>query len=771
LSDNFVPYLAEFRPGTVLAGYRLETLVGAGGMAVVHRARDQRLDRLVALKILEPSRAGDPEFRQRFIAESLAAAKVDDPHIIPVYDAGEADGVLFIAMRFVHGGDLRTVLEREGALSPEQAAAVISPVASALDAAHAAGLVHRDVKPANILVDTRPGRPDEVYLSDFGIAKSAASAVSLTAPGIMMGTPDYSPPEQIDGMDLDGRTDQYALACVAYQLLAGVPPFRHNELMAVIAAHLYSPPPSVTQLRPDLPGDADKVLAKAMAKAPDQRYESCGDFAEELREALGVPPYRSRFATTFTPPPPEAPLRPPTLPNSAAAAPSEAVTAPFSMPTVTDVRMPVPEVPAVPEVPSPAAASPATGRPEAPRVLEPPQPGPSAAPPSLPRMPPRRRRKGRAAVKAAVPAAVLAAAVAVILVVVSSRTGTPGGVSDAASVGGQECGSAFAGYPGQQGSVAVSSIASAGGTRLAVGSADGRPAIWRCASGPWKLESVTAVDTLRGAALSSVAHGPGGWLAVGAAGSGMSANPVAVTSANGVSWQPVNGSTAFMGPGACVTAVAADGNGYAVVGNDSSPGRISAAMWSSADSRQWTEDNSDRGGFLDGSKRKSTVDSVAAIPGGFVAVGTHTPGGAIWTSTDGGREWTMTDSTNSGVPAGALDLVTASGKRIVAAGYAVNASGRDVPVVVVSTDGGLHWNRPVSLATSGGMAGQVTALAVTSSGFVAEGVLGPAGAQRTVTWSSPDGLTWSGAGSASGIVGMYATGEMVTDAALQCVSM
>ncbi|HTU06204.1 MAG TPA: serine/threonine-protein kinase, partial [Trebonia sp.] len=192
MSDNFVPYLAGFRPGKALAGYRLEALVGAGGMAVVFRARDERLDRPVALKILEPSRAEDPEFRQRFIAESRAAAKVDDPHIIPVYEADEADGVLFIAMRFVHGGDLRNVLDREGAQSAERATSFISPVASALDAAHAAGLVHRDVKPANILVDTRPGRPDEVYLSDFGIAKSAVSAEPLTAPGIMMGTPDYS---------------------------------------------------------------------------------------------------------------------------------------------------------------------------------------------------------------------------------------------------------------------------------------------------------------------------------------------------------------------------------------------------------------------------------------------------------------------------------------------------------------------------------------------------------------------------------------------------
>jgi len=173
LSEELPAQLAWFRPGSVVAGYRLEAQVGAGGMAVVFRARDERLSRPVALKILVPGLASDPEFRRRFLAESRAAAAVDDPHIIPIYEAGEAEGALFIAMRFVQGGDLRHVLAREGALAPARAAEFLSPVASALDAAHAAGLVHRDVKPANILVDERLGRPDHVYLSDFGVSKRA----------------------------------------------------------------------------------------------------------------------------------------------------------------------------------------------------------------------------------------------------------------------------------------------------------------------------------------------------------------------------------------------------------------------------------------------------------------------------------------------------------------------------------------------------------------------------------------------------------------------
>jgi Tol biopolymer transport system component len=262
-------------------------------MAVVFRARDERLGRPVALKILAPGLASDEEFRRRFIAESRAAAAVDDPHIIPVYEAGEAGGVLFIAMRFVAGGDLRRVLAREGPLEPGRAAEFLSPVASALDAAHRAGLVHRDVKPANILVDAQEDRPDHVYLSDFGVSKGASSSVSLTGTGQYLGTPEYSAPEQIQGRAADGRVDQYALACVAYQLLTGAVPFRRDQGMAVLLAHLSEPPPSLGSLRPGLSAAADQVLARALAKVPEKRFGSCRDFAGALREALGLPRYTS----------------------------------------------------------------------------------------------------------------------------------------------------------------------------------------------------------------------------------------------------------------------------------------------------------------------------------------------------------------------------------------------------------------------------------------------------------------------------------------------
>jgi Protein kinase domain len=247
----------------------------------------------VALKILAPAAAADEAFRRRFIRESRAAAAVDDPHIIPVFEAGEADGVLFLAMRYVPGGDAHSLVRRIGPLSPSRAAAIVSSMASALDAAHAAGLVHRDVKPANMLVDARPGRPDHVYLADFGLSKGALSSHGLTASGQFLGTPGYCAPEQMQGSPTDGRADQYSLACVAFELLSGAPPFPRDQVTAVIWAHMSEPPPLLTSRRPGLPAAVDGVVARALAKTPTSRYASCREFADALRAALRLEPYNS----------------------------------------------------------------------------------------------------------------------------------------------------------------------------------------------------------------------------------------------------------------------------------------------------------------------------------------------------------------------------------------------------------------------------------------------------------------------------------------------
>ena len=296
-------------PGAVVAGYQVEARIGAGGMAVVFRARDVGLGRAVALKILTPALARDREFRERFVRESRAVAAVDHPHIVPVYAAGEADGLLYIAMRYVSSGDLRELIRRDGQLTAARASWLLSPLASALDAGHLAALVHRDVKPANILIDTSAGISDHPYLADFGLAKGSGSTAALTGIGQFIGTLDYAAPEQISGKRAVPQTDQYALACVAFTMLTGAAPFPREEPWAVLWAHMSEPPPPVTALRPDLPPAIDQVLARAMAKTPEQRYLTCADFAEAFRTALGVatlrlgahsPPDRAQGQPGFT---------------------------------------------------------------------------------------------------------------------------------------------------------------------------------------------------------------------------------------------------------------------------------------------------------------------------------------------------------------------------------------------------------------------------------------------------------------------------------------
>jgi serine/threonine-protein kinase len=277
--------------GSHIAGYRLDEQVGRGGMAVVYRAHDPRLDRRVALKILAPELARDEEFRQRFIRESRAAAAVDHPNIIPIYEAGEADGVLFIAMRFVDGRDVQTLIHQQAPLPVARVCDIVIQVASALDAAHAHGLVHRDVKPGNMLRDATSGRaqPDHVYLSDFGLSKqSLGTSAALTAQGQFLGTLNYVAPEQIESRPVDGRTDEYALACSAFEMLAGQTPFRRDDSLAIMLAQLSSAPLSLTGIRQDLPAAVDGIMARALSKAPGDRYGTCLEFATALRQACGV---------------------------------------------------------------------------------------------------------------------------------------------------------------------------------------------------------------------------------------------------------------------------------------------------------------------------------------------------------------------------------------------------------------------------------------------------------------------------------------------------
>ncbi|MFD9950172.1 serine/threonine-protein kinase [Nonomuraea sp. NPDC059023] len=268
--------------GQEVAGYLIENIVGKGGMAVVYLALDPRLSRRVALKILNPILSVDDRFRQRFILESRTVASIEHPNIIPIYEANaDPSGVLYIAMRYVDGSDLRRLIYDRGPLPVAQVNTVLAQVAAALDAAHAHDLIHRDVKPANILLAA-----DHVYLTDFGITKHRTSISGLTQTDQFIGTPRYMSPEQINKETVDGRCDQYALACVAYEALAGRLPFQRDNDIALLWAHLAEQPAPLSQVRPDLPLEVDGVMMRALAKAPEQRYPSCTAFVAALRDAI-----------------------------------------------------------------------------------------------------------------------------------------------------------------------------------------------------------------------------------------------------------------------------------------------------------------------------------------------------------------------------------------------------------------------------------------------------------------------------------------------------
>jgi YVTN family beta-propeller protein len=277
--------------GTTLAAYRIERRIGHGGMGDVFLAHDERLDRPVALKVLTDRLADDQRFRDRLLRESRLAASLDHPNVVPIYDAGEADGRLFIAMRYVEGLDLKGVLRAEGPLAPARAVAIADQLASALDAAHRRGLVHRDVKPSNVLLDHQDDR-EHAYLADFGLTQSGHTGGATD--GQFMGTVDYVAPEQIRGEEVDGRADQYALACLLFECLTGSLPFPAGSDVAAIYAHLEEPPPLPSERGADLPRALDEVLGRAMAKEPAERYDTCAALVEATREALGLTSPRAR---------------------------------------------------------------------------------------------------------------------------------------------------------------------------------------------------------------------------------------------------------------------------------------------------------------------------------------------------------------------------------------------------------------------------------------------------------------------------------------------
>ncbi|MGY1619460.1 serine/threonine-protein kinase [Geodermatophilus sp. SYSU D00691] len=385
--------------GVEVSRYRVEDLVARGGMGLVYRARDVRLDRPVALKVLSPDLSDDERFRERFVRESRLAAAVEHPHIIPIYEADEWQGLLYLAMRFIHGADLHTVLATRGPLDVATTLFVLQQAASALDAAHSAGLVHRDVKPANLVMSGATAErvpPDvHVYLTDFGLTKKTSSASGITTTGQFLGTLNYVAPEQIRGDDVDSRADVYALACVTTEMLTGEPPFVRDTDAALLWAHINAPPPSLAARRADLPPTVDGVIAHGMAKERADRPESCGAFVALLRAATQTP-----MGPVSSPPDdPPVVLRGP-LPDPRPGHPS--------FPSGAR-SVPVPVPPGPPVVPDPRAPSTIRHDP----ALGPPV---EAAGPRGPTRPaPARRRSGRAWWWVA--AALLLAVVAVLALV------------------------------------------------------------------------------------------------------------------------------------------------------------------------------------------------------------------------------------------------------------------------------------------------------------------------------------------------------------------
>jgi serine/threonine-protein kinase len=276
--------MSDARIGSEVAGYRIVSVLGQGGMGTVYLAEQTSPRRNVVVKLLRPDLSRDEAFRQRFVHESEAAASTEHPNIVPIYSAGEADGVLYIAMRYVEGDDLRHLISNRGPLPPDRAIEIVSQIASALDAAHARGLVHRDVKPGNILLD----EGGNAYLSDFGLIKRSQVDTGLTETGQFMGSIEYCAPEQIRGDEVDGRADVYSLACVLYESIAGRPPFQRDTEVATLYAHLEQDPPRLASDGSGPVRELDPVVAKAMAKRPSDRYASAGEFARAARHAVGV---------------------------------------------------------------------------------------------------------------------------------------------------------------------------------------------------------------------------------------------------------------------------------------------------------------------------------------------------------------------------------------------------------------------------------------------------------------------------------------------------
>ncbi|MCF8587863.1 serine/threonine-protein kinase [Gordonia liuliyuniae] len=350
-----------FSPGQQFADYRIVRVLGAGGMGEVYLAKHPRLPREDALKVLPTELTDDPTYRARFIREADLAAGLDHSSIVSVYDRGEDQGQLWITMKYIPGSDANVLMKQSGPFAVQDVVDVVTSVADALDYAHGKGLLHRDVKPANILIDGTSATRHKIYLTDFGIARTLGNDTALTAANLTVGSIQYTSPEQLRGGDLNGRADQYSLACTAFKLLTGRAPYPERKPTEIINAHLNSPIPHARELRPELPGEVDAVLARGMDKKAVNRYPTCADFARDLKAALRASGGAPRFPATMINPGPSRPPTPPAPPRPSPAPPHTPAQPPPAQPTST---------------PSPWAQQPSGPQPSGPQAPGPQTPGP-----------------------------------------------------------------------------------------------------------------------------------------------------------------------------------------------------------------------------------------------------------------------------------------------------------------------------------------------------------------------------------------------------------
>jgi len=702
------------RVGTELAGHRILAVIGRGGMAVVYLAEHLRLGRRVALKVLDPEMAEDEAFRDRFIRESRIAAGLDHPNVVTVYDAGEADGILYLSMRYVEGTDLERLLRAVTKVEPPRAVNIVSQCAAALDAAHAEGLVHRDVKPANILLSSEGRTPgDMVYLSDFGVTKRLHSGAGLTRTGQFVGTVDYVAPEQIRGEDVDGRADVYSLGCVLFRCLTGGVPFPRATEVGTIYAHLEDAPPSVSELAPAL-AKMGQVVAHAMAKSRDDRFSTCHELAVAAERATGAP--------APAPPPAHAPEGARPGPRTRASQArrrrvltvSGAIVAGVAVLTVAALLLPS-------RRPEDGGTTSQQGSPSG-----------LVAPPKLSWIPvPDVRNVLGGPLNQA-----LSTATKVEGTLVAVGHDESGGTNDAAVWTSSNAtrwervrGDAFvnSGEERMDGVAGLDGLVVAVGAEVTGGDADAAAWISSDEGSTWhRVDSPTSgLHDLGNQLMHRVVPGPEGLVAVGHAVTTESIDARVWKSGNGTDWTSLT-TPSFGGPGheEMFDAAALGAEVFAVGFLTTDAGDRDAAIWVESGGG-WSRVDQDS--LRDPGNQQ--INAVLPAGPGLVAVGTDDSGGdldaAVWTSTDG-QTWTRVphvEATLGGPGTQRMSSLCVFGKAIVAAGYSDTASGDSNGAIWLSSDG-TSWTRqgPVASSPLGGQGRQrINGLVVLGQKLIAVG--------------------------------------------------